>query len=172
MARTRPRLITFALALAALAALAVAPAPAAAAPAASAPTPCGSSGSRDGTAPGNITSVQVSSQTGFDRFELTFSGGVPNFSIAAQDSATFIDPNSDRQIKLLGSAGLAVTLDPTMDPTSPSDIVANRPEIKEARRIQDFEAFVTWAIGVASPSCYRTQILNSPGRLIVDVVPT
>lgn len=165
--RLRP--LALALGVAVVATLPIAPTPVAAA---TAPTFCGSSGSRDGTAAGSITAVQVTGQAGFDRFQLTFSGGVPDFSVFTQDSAMFVDPNSDKTIKLRGSAGISVTLDPTQDVSGTTDIVASGPEIQEARIQQNFESFVTWLLGVSSPTCYRTTILNNPGRLQIDVLPT
>ena len=43
------------------------------------------------------------------------------------------------------------------------------PILKELESTCDFEAHVTWVLGMASPNRYRVQELSNPARLIVDV---
>jgi hypothetical protein len=41
--------------------------------------------------------------------------------------------------------------------------------LRELEQTCDFEAHVTWVLGLASPNRYRVLELQSPPRLVVDV---
>ena len=43
------------------------------------------------------------------------------------------------------------------------------PVLSELELTCDFEAVVTWVLGVGSPNRYQVREMNSPPRLVVDV---
>jgi hypothetical protein len=43
------------------------------------------------------------------------------------------------------------------------------PNLKEIELICDFEAEVSWVLGLASPNRFRVLELSNPSRLVVDV---
>jgi hypothetical protein len=43
------------------------------------------------------------------------------------------------------------------------------PEIREARRVGDFEGVVQWGVGLTSAACYQATIINNPTRLVIDI---
>ena len=45
----------------------------------------------------------------------------------------------------------------------------NHPVVKDLRITCDFEAEVTWVLGVSSPNRYRVMELRDPTRLVVDI---
>jgi hypothetical protein len=45
----------------------------------------------------------------------------------------------------------------------------NMPIVKELKLTCDFEADVTWVVGVSSPQKYRLFVLENPPRVIIDV---
>jgi len=45
----------------------------------------------------------------------------------------------------------------------------NLPVLSELELTCDFEAVVTWVLGVESPNRYRIRELNGPPRLVIDI---
>ena len=55
-------------------------------------------------------------------------------------------------------------------PTVPErELRPQLPIVLEIERTCDFEAVVTWVLGVRSPNRYRVLELSEPPRLVVDV---
>ena len=132
------------------------------------------SGGKSGTS--NVTAVRLGEQAAFDRFVLQFDSQVPTFTAKRQSKATFVQGASGQPVTLVGSAGVLITLRQTNQTgtySGPTDIT--HPEytiLKEARVVQDNEAVVQWAIGLASPVCMRAFTLSDPARLVIDFSTT
>jgi len=150
------------------------PAPAPAGPPPPAPLPGYTCTAQDGGggAQTSMTTARVGAQNGFDRFVVQFSGGVPQFEVRPQGSATFSADGGAGSVTLQGSAGLVVVLRNATGSGSfsgPSDLQPGFAMIREARLLSDSQGVVQWAIGVARPTCFHAWTLGGPTRLVVDV---
>lgn len=147
------------------------PAPATPAPSAPAPAPAALPGyscsaqSGGGSAQSTMAAARPGGQSGYDRFVVEFSGGVPQFEVRPQDSAAF------SQGTLRGSAGLLVTLK-NLSGTGYGGLKDFRPGltvIQEARLLSESGSTAEWGIGLSYASCFHAWILGGPPRLVIDV---
>ena len=120
-----------------------------------------------------IVAVRMARHATFDRFVIEFNGRrVPTFRVARQSTSVFhLDP-SDKRVDLLGRAGVSIVLHGATGQGSyrgPTDFRPRFPQLREARRIGDFEAVTTWGLGVLRAGTHRVIVLTAPPRLVVDV---
>lgn len=121
----------------------------------------------------SITTVKVGnhSDKGFDQITITFKDTRHGtITIDVQPNSTFIEDGSGAPVKLAGKYGLKILITETdehPDYSGPTDYKPNYPQLKEARLMGDFEGRVTWGVGLASPACYRVQMLDNPTRLVI-----
>jgi hypothetical protein len=125
------------------------------------------------SAHGHITDVRVGQHRHFDRFVVEFRGHrVPHYMVDPQSSATFrLDP-SDRRVRLRGTAGIKLVFSHATGVGTyhgPVDFRTGFPELREARRLGDFEAVTTWGLGLAQHDCGTVFTLRHPRRLVIDV---
>jgi hypothetical protein len=150
-------------------ALGVAPQPAGALPS----YVCGTVSGGSTTVHSHITDVRMAKHTNFDRFVVEFSTlRVPHYTITPKSSSIFTLDPSGAQVDLLGSAGLKIVMHTATGNGTyfgPADFRPRFPQLREARRIGDFEGYVTWGLGLAHASCKRVFKLTSPTRLVIDV---
>lgn len=137
------------------------------------PYTCGTQTGGSSTTYGHVTSVRVGHGVGFDRFVVQFSSSrVPGYRIVPKSSATFwLDP-SGRPVTLRGHAGLLVVMHPASGYGTyfgPNDILTSFRQLREARRIGDFEGYYSWGLGLTRASCKRVFTLTAPARLVIDV---
>jgi hypothetical protein len=123
-----------------------------------------------------LTDVRAARHEGFDRvvFELG-SGAPPGYHVEYIDRPVR-KCGSGETTEIAGDGWLEVRLEPTDAHTpSGSPTIANRNQavglevVKELEQTCDFEAQVTWVLGVQKPNPYRVLTLNDPLRLVVDV---
>jgi hypothetical protein len=117
-----------------------------------------------------MVTARVGAQTGYNRFVIQFSGGVPRFEVTPQDSASFAQ--SGGAVTLRGAAGVAVVLHDASGAgvfTGPTDMQPSFSSIQEARLLSDSQGTVEWGIGIARPACFHAWTLSGPARLVVDV---
>jgi hypothetical protein len=72
----------------------------------------------------------------------------------------------------MGQNGILVVIrggDMHTDYSGSTDIKTGYAMLLEVRQVEDFEGVVQLGLGVSGASCYRTFILNSPTRLVVDI---
>jgi hypothetical protein len=122
---------------------------------------------------GHITDVRVGRHRHFDRFVVEFGGHrMPHYSVDPQPSSNFrLDP-SNRQVQLRGTAGIRVVFSHSTGVGSyhgPADFRTGFPELREARRLGDFEAVTTWGLGLGQRDCGKVFTLRQPRRLVIDV---
>jgi hypothetical protein len=133
-----------------------------------------SGGGKTGVA--GVTDVRVGQQTDYDRFVLQFDGAVPTYTAKRQAKPTFPTGASGQTITLSGTYGVLVTVHSATEANTysgPTDISHGEFRvIKEARLTQDFEGYVSWALGLDHAACMRTFTLTGPSRLIVDFSAT
>lgn len=123
-----------------------------------------------------LREVRVAEHAGFDRVVFEFSG--PD---APGHHVEYIDRpvrrcGSGQVAPLAGDGWLEVRMSPVRAHTE-----EGRPTVEERERRPglpvlleleltcDFEAVVTWVLGVASPNRYRAVELADPPRLVIDV---
>ena len=120
-----------------------------------------------------LREVRAARQEGFDRvvFELD---GMPGYRIGYQDRP--VQCGSGEPVEVAGTAWLQVQLLPAQAHTEAGEPTVRErerrldlPVVKEIESTCDFEADVTWVLGLAARRPYRVQELASPPRLVVDV---
>jgi hypothetical protein len=133
---------------------------------------CADSGGGKAGVTANVTDVRVGQQTDYDRFVLQFDSPVPTYTAKRQTSPTFAMTPSGSPITLSGTYGVLVTVHVAAETASyngSTDMSHGEFRIiKEARLTQDFEGYVSWALGLDHAACMRTFTLTGPSRLIVD----
>jgi hypothetical protein len=99
---------------------------------------------------------------------------VPGYRIGYQDRP--VQCGSGEPVEVAGGAWLQVQLLPAQAHTEAGEPTVQQrerhlalPVLKELESTCDFEADVTWVLGLASRRPYRVQELASPARLVVDV---
>lgn len=127
-------------------------------------------------APGLLTAVRAAEHPGFDRVVFEFAeGALPGYRVAYLQGPAH-DCGSGDEKTVAGGAILEVTLRPANahteegQPTIPfREQPLSLPVLREIERTCDFEAVVTWALGVSSQKPFRVTELSGPVRLVVDV---
>lgn len=123
-----------------------------------------------------LRDVRAASQEGFDRVVFEFEGSeIPGYHVEYVDRPVR-QCGSGEPEEVAGDGWLEVRLIPAQAHTEEGQpTVGERerhlslPVLKELQSTCDFEAHVTWVLGVASPNRYRVLELSNPARLIVDV---
>lgn len=130
---------------------------------------------RDGAPVAVLQEVRAAAQPGFDRvvFELEGSA-VPGYRIGYETRP--VQCGSGEPVEVAGEAWLQVQLLPAQAHTEAGEPTVRErerrlalPVVKEIKSTCDFEADVTWVLGLASRRPYRVQELAGPARLVVDV---
>jgi len=135
-----------------------------------------------GTAVSHLTAVRLARQDGFDRVVFEFDGNVPGYRVAYVDGPIVEDP-SGRTVTVAGTGHLqvrferasAAALDQPAGGTTypgPNRVTGDAAKVKEAVSVGDFEAVMTWVIGVDGKLPNKVSTLTSPSRVIVDIATT
>lgn len=149
--------------------------PAARAPAESAGWTAGVTEVKRGTG-ATLRAVRAARNEGWDRVVFEFDGAaVPGYRVEYVDRPVR-QCGSGEETPVAGQAWLEVRVTPARAHTEAGQAtLAQRemrlalPVLKEMEQTCDFEADVTWVLGVASPNRYRVSELAGPARLVVDV---
>jgi hypothetical protein len=121
----------------------------------------------------DVTAVSVGRQSGYDRFVIEFSGGVPNYSVTPQSNATFTRSPKGDQVTLVGTSGVLIVVHSVTNWSSysaPTSFQPGYPYLRQALQVENFEGYQQWALGVQGTAYVRVITLGSPDRLVVDVV--
>ena len=121
----------------------------------------------------DVTAVRVGNQSGYDRFIIEFSGGVPNYSVTPQSNATFTRSPKGDQVTLAGTSGVLIVVHNVTNWTSYSGPASFQPGyryLRQALQVENYEGYQQWALGVQGTAYVRVMTLGSPARLVVDVV--
>ena len=124
-----------------------------------------------------LSEVRSAAHNGYDRFVWQFGGKtLPGYHVEYIDKP-IRKCGSGELTEVAGDGWLEVRLYPANAHTE-----AGKPTVAEreralqlgvARELEltcDFEAVVTWVIGVTSPNRYRVLELEEPARLVVDIL--
>ena len=120
-----------------------------------------------------LVAVRAAHHDGFDRVTFEFRGGLPSHQVAYVDRLTQ-DP-SDKPVPLAGNAVLRVVFhganahDATGHATAPAHLTPGLPEVKEIRNAGDFEAVVSYGIGLDHRVPVKVFTLSGPSRVVVDL---
>lgn len=122
-----------------------------------------------------LRAVRAARNEGWDRVVFEFDGAaVPGYHVEYVDRPRHCGSGDAAQVA--GQGWLEVRITPAQAHTEAGQpTMAQRetrlalPVLKEMEQTCDFEAEVTWVLGVASPNGYRVSELTGPTRLVVDV---
>jgi hypothetical protein len=124
-----------------------------------------------------VVAVRAGGHTGYDRVVFEFRGPVPEHRIGYVDQ--LVEDGSGNPVSVAGAADLEVVFkganahnedgSPTI---SPRQFSPGLTAVKEVAQIGDFEAVVTYGIGVDRRRPIEVSTLSSPSRLVIDVSTT
>jgi len=129
-----------------------------------------------GMAQALLKDVRAAGHTTFDRFTLEFDIAPPGYKVEYVQSPVLADP-SGMEVTIDGTAFLQITIQGavaqylnTANPyTGPNELKPGLPNLVEAELTGDFEAVLTWVLGVTEEADFRVLTLEGPPRLVVDV---
>jgi hypothetical protein len=121
-----------------------------------------------------LTDVRAGRHTGFDRVVFEFRGAVPEHRIGYVPQ--LVQDGSGKPVSVAGTADLEVVFhganaheDDGTPTISPRRFSTGLPAVKEIAQIGDFEAVVTYGIGVDRKRPIKVSTLSNPSRLVIDV---
>ncbi len=124
-----------------------------------------------------LTDVRVGAHVedgGYDRIVFEFDSQMPAATVQYVNGA--VGCGSGAPVSLPGSAVLEVKFAATNAhdengnvTIASTDVTGPGNSILESKQTCDFEADVTWDIGVTSQKPFRVQVLQGPPRVVVDV---
>jgi hypothetical protein len=124
-----------------------------------------------------LTDVRAGGHSGFDRVVFEFRGAVPEHHI--RYVRQLVQDGSGHPVSVAGAADLEVVFQganahrqdgtPTI---SPRRFSTGLTAVKEVAQIGDFEAVVTYGIGVDRKRPIKVSTLSNPSRLVIDVSTT
>jgi hypothetical protein len=124
-----------------------------------------------------LVDVRAARHTGFDRVVFEFRGDLPPATVRYVDQ--LIQDGSGNPVSVAGAADLEVVFqgadahDASGSPTvSPRRFSPGLPAVKEVAQVSDFEAVVSYGIGVDRQRSFEVTRLSRPSRLVVDVSTT
>jgi hypothetical protein len=132
----------------------------------------------------NLTDVRVGAHDGFDRIVFEFSepkpnpagnGGIPYYEIR-QAKPPFTQDPSDMPLDVFGDAFVQIVVqgatgyDFDGNPTyaGPRVLTPGFGTLAQAAQAGDFEATLSWVLGLSRPTCWEVQELHNPDRLVID----
>jgi hypothetical protein len=131
---------------------------------------------RNSGKPAVLAAVRSAEHDGFDRVVFEFRGKrLPGYHVEYIDRPVR-QCGSGNPTPIAGDGWLEIRLEPAYahdelgKPTvHDREQSLDLPVVREAELTCDFEAVVTWVVGVTSPNRYRVMELTEPARLVVDI---
>ncbi len=122
-----------------------------------------------------ITQVTAAHHPGYDRLVFTFRGGVPAAHTVRYVNRVIADP-SGKTVNVVGNAKLLVTFQPAAAHTA-SGVVTYRtasrtfalPGVIQVVKAGDFEAVLSFGVGVARAAPFHVFTLTNPSRVVIDL---
>ena len=159
-------------------------APRSAAPSPTLPAGFSEAAKKGGTAPARaslLRAIRFGRHSGYDRVVFEFAGPTPAYAVKYVDQVRQ-DP-SDRPVPLKGTAFLSVVMQGgTLDTTPQVDDPAQAKSYEGPRRTQpdlsaveeiaaagDFEAVLSFGVGLDNRAPFRVLRLRDPARIVIDV---
>lgn len=127
-----------------------------------------------------LTGVDVGQANGLDRVSFTFEGGPPGYDVSYIDPPVRQD-GSGNVVEVEGSAFLQARFVPasgvdlleTLEPTytGPNEVEGDTEVVTEVVRTGDFEAHLTWVVGVEEEVPYRIETDPAAGTVTFEFAP-
>jgi hypothetical protein len=121
-----------------------------------------------------LVDVRTAHHPGFDRITFEFRGPRPNHRIGYVSQ--LVEDASGKPVHLAGHAAINVVFqganahDEQGRPTvSPPRFKPGLPSLKEVAQIGDFEAVVTYGLGIDHKVPFKVLELSSPSRIAIDI---
>lgn len=132
---------------------------------------------RPATGAALLRAMRTARHDGFDRVVLDFgSDEAPGYRISYIDRPVR-QCGSGNEVPVAGDGWLSITVQPANAHTEQGEPTIRErerapglPVLLELKLICDFEAMVEVVAGVASPEQYRSFVLASPNRLVIDIM--
>jgi hypothetical protein len=118
----------------------------------------------------SMAALRVAGQGTFDRVVIEFAGtGLPGVRVDYDDHPTA--DGSGAPVTVAGTTTLKVRLEPatSIDYTGPARVRGDTTVVTEVVRGGDFEAVLTWFIGLQARAPFRVLALQNPSRIVIDV---
>jgi hypothetical protein len=132
----------------------------------------------------NLTDVRVGAHDGFDRIVFEFdepepnpagNGGIPYYEIR-QAKPPFTQDPSDMPLDVFGDAFVQLVIqgatgyDFDGNPTYGGSriLTPGFGTLAQAAQAGDFEATLSWILGLSRATCWNVQELHDPDRLVID----
>ena len=129
-----------------------------------------------GTAPQfPVTAIDIrlnNGAAGYARFVIQTNAAVPVWEVVPQATTDFILDPSGRTVTLAGSRGILIRVHgagPQSNGGWQKDYTEPSGTIREARELGNFEAVLSFGLGVDASGCFRAFTLTGPDRLVIDV---
>jgi hypothetical protein len=121
-----------------------------------------------------LVDVRAGRHPGFDRVVFEFRGAVPQHRIRYVDQ--LVQDGSGNPVSVAGAADLEVVFHGANAHTqdgapsvSPRRFSPGLPAVKEVAQLGDFEAVVSYGIGIDHRRPVKVSTLSGPSRLVIDV---
>jgi hypothetical protein len=120
-----------------------------------------------------LVAIRAGHHPGFDRIVYEFEGGLPSSS-RVRYVDKLISDGSGRRVRIAGRAVLKVRFGGAQAHDAQGETVLKRkafalPNIMTTVRAGDFEAVVTYGIGLAKRTDFQVFRLQDPARVVIDV---
>jgi hypothetical protein len=128
---------------------------------------------------GLLTAVRAAHQPGFDRVVFEFEGALPGYTVEyvakpvtedGSGEAVEVKGDSVLQVRMTPASGADLSgADLRITYKGPNRITPSTEAVTEVVRTGDFEAVLTWVIGVEGKPGFRVDTASNPNRLIVEI---
>lgn len=121
-----------------------------------------------------LVAVRAAHHPGYDRVVFEFSGAIPSLRRIGYVTK-LIEDASGRTVPVAGRAILRLVFQganahtPSGRPTVPSRTAYDLPNVITTVKAGDFEAYVTYGIGLAKRTSYQVTRLSRPSRIVIDI---
>jgi len=119
--------------------------------------------------------VRAASHPDFDRLVFEFKGAVPGYRVAYTKPPIIADP-SGKTVMVAGNAFLAVRFEPAQAHDDAGKVTSDTNALKpgllnlvEAKQTGDFEAVLSWVLGLNKEADFAVYELQNPPRVVIDV---
>lgn len=123
----------------------------------------------------HVTDIRVARHEGFDRVVVQFDRGLPETELRQAIPPFTTDP-AGQPLTVAGNVFVSLILrgasrggtDGPVTYEGPTDFTLGSDSVVQVRMAGDFEAVMTFVIGLTAPPCYRIFPLSDPSRLVID----
>jgi hypothetical protein len=122
-----------------------------------------------------LTTVRAAKHDGFDRIVFEFKGAIPGYRVQYVKPPILADA-SGAPVSISGNAFLMVRFSTAAAHDDNGKVTCETRELKpgfpalvETRQVGDFEAVLSWALGLGKEADFAVHELQNPSRVVIDV---